>query len=140
MRLRGISGVVIAVLLTVIGIAAVLMFWGIFSGLFTPTPRLIIEQASAVKVGTNNYQFTIRVREVGGASTTIKYINITGGGTSHKIELKDIPIGAGESKTIEATLTLTGQDLQPGITYYIKVYYKKGSGEEPTDLYPITVR
>lgn len=33
MRRKGISGVVVAVLLTVIGIAAVLLFWGTISGL-----------------------------------------------------------------------------------------------------------
>ena len=140
MRLRGISGVVIAVLLTVIGIAAVLMFWGMFSGLFTATPKLIIEQASAVKVGNNQYEFTIRVREVGGASTTITKLVINIDGQEQQLTPKgqtDLSIGAGESKTIAATF---GQSLDPGKTYYIRVYYKKGSGEEPTDLYPITVR
>jgi ABC-type transporter Mla subunit MlaD len=48
-KFRGISGVVIAVLLTVIGIAAVLMFWGMMSGFFNPQPKVIIEKATITK-------------------------------------------------------------------------------------------
>jgi len=78
-KLRGISGVVIAVLLTVIGIAAVLMFWGMMSGFFNPQPKVIIEKATITKIG-DKYDVLITVRETGGASTNITQVKIFGPG------------------------------------------------------------
>lgn len=150
MVLRGISGVVIAVLLTVIGIAAVLMFWGIFGGIIQSSPRLVVESATITKIG-NQYELTIHVREVGGASTQIIRIEILGGdqpisitpsqgaqSSSQGTQGTKIEIGAGESRTI--THSITNQELKPGMTYYIRLIYQKGDREEPTDLYPVSVR
>jgi hypothetical protein len=136
---RGISGVVIAVLLTVIGIVAVLMFWGMFSGMFNPQPKVIIEKASITKTG-NQYDVSIAVREVGGASTQITKAEILVDGTPQPIDLsktKDLTLQAGQSKNLVGT---ANADLKPGVTYYIAVYYQKGNGEERSELYPVTVR
>jgi len=143
-KFRGISGVVIAVLLTVIGIAAVLMFWGMMSGFFTPQPKVIIEKATITKVG-NNYDVSITVRETGGASTEIEKAVITGGQLSSEIDLQlsttaqqqDNTLSPGQSKTLVYETT---QSLTPGVTYYVAVYYKKGDSTERSDLYPVTVR
>jgi len=138
--MRGISGVVIAVLLTVIGIVAVLAFWAIFSGFFNPQPRVIIEKATLTKIGNNQYDLTISVREVGGASTTIQRVVITGGGINEQE-----CTGQGQDTSLQASQTRQlvyrcSASLNPGTTYYVRVYYQKGTGEEATDLYPVTVR
>jgi hypothetical protein len=143
-KLRGISGVVIAVLLAVIGIAAVLMFWGMMSGFFTPQPKVIIEKATITKIG-NNYDVSITVRETGGASTEIQKAVITGAQLSGEVELQlsttsqqqDKTLSPGQSKTL---IYMTTQSLTPGATYYVAVYYTKGNGVERSDLYPVTVR
>jgi len=143
-KLRGISGVVIAVLLTVIGIAAVLMFWGMMSGFFSPQPKVIIEKATVTKVGSK-FDVSITVRETGGASTQIEKAVITGGQLSSEIDLQlsttaqqqDNTLSPGQSKTLVYETT---QSLTPGVTYYVAVYYKKGDSTERSDLYPVTVR
>ncbi len=142
-KFRGISGVVIAVLLTVIGIAAVLMFWGMMSGFFSPQPKVIIEKATITKVG-NKYDISITVRETGGASTQIERAVITGGDltTEQPLSLstaqqQDTTLSPGQSKTLVYETT---QSLKPGVTYYVAVYYTKGGGTERSDLYPVTVR
>jgi hypothetical protein len=142
-KLRGISGVVIAVLLAVIGIAAVLMFWGMMSGFFTPQPKVIIEKATITKIG-NKYDISITVRETGGASTQIEKAVITGGDLTTEQELslstaqqQDTTLSPGQSKTLVYETT---QSLKPGMTYYVAVYYTKGGGTERGDLYPVTVR
>ncbi len=90
-KLRGISGVVIAVLLAVIGIAAVLMFWGMMSGFFNPQPKVIIEKATITKTGKDTYDISITVREIGGASTEILYAVITGGDLPNDVRLDLLP-------------------------------------------------
>lgn len=136
--MKGISGVVVAVLLTVIGIVAVLMFWAMFSGMFSPHPKLLIEGATLVKMG-DQVLGTITVREVGGASTQIQKIEIRGG-ANEQITCNptggSMELSAGASKTIQCTAS----GLQTGKTYYLIVYYKVGDGEQPTDPYPVTVR
>jgi hypothetical protein len=141
-KFRGISGVVIAVLLAVIGIAAVLMFWGMMSGFFTPQPKVIIEKATITKVRQNAYDLSITVRETGGASTEIDKVVITGGDLSADIELhtpreRDKTLSPGQSRTFTYEV---GQPLNPGVTYYVAVYYKRGADTERSDLYPVTVR
>jgi len=137
-KFRGISGVVIAVLLTVIGIAAVLMFWGMMSGFFSPQPKVIIEKATITKIG-NKYDISITVRETGGASTQINEAKIIVDGNENTLTLKtgDTTLSPGQSKTLiyETSLSLT-----PGVTYYLAVYYTKGGSTERSDLYPVTVR
>jgi uncharacterized membrane protein YgcG len=91
-KLRGISGVVIAVLLAVIGIAAVLMFWGMMSGFFNPQPKVIIEKATITKIG-DKYDVSITVRETGGASTTIIEAKIFGPGLNDNGERINISTG-----------------------------------------------
>jgi hypothetical protein len=142
-KFRGISGVVIAVLLAVIGIAAVLMFWGMMSGFFTPQPKVIIEKATITKIG-NKYDISITVRETGGASTQIERAVITGGDltTEQPLSLstaqqQDTTLSPGQSKTLVYETT---QSLKPGVTYYVAVYYTKGGSTERSDLYPVTVR
>jgi hypothetical protein len=155
-KFRGISGVVIAVLLTVIGIAAVLMFWGMMSGFFNPQPKVIIEKATITKIG-NKYDVLITVRETGGASTTIIQAKIFGPGLNEDGQTIDISTGSGTGGSSSNTggsntpvlspgssITITGKldniQLKPGATYYIAVYYTKGDGTERSDLYPVTVR
>jgi hypothetical protein len=143
-KLRGISGVVIAVLLAVIGIAAVLMFWGMMSGFFTPQPKVIIEKATVTKIG-DKFDVSITVRETGGASTQIEKAVITGGDLTTEQPLtlsttsqqQDTTLSPGQSKTLVYEAT---QSLKPGVTYYVAVYYTKGGGTERSDLYPVTVR
>jgi hypothetical protein len=145
-KLRGISGVVIAVLLTVIGIAAVLLFWSMISGFFTPQPKVIIEKATITKTGQNTYDISITVRETGGASTEIDYAVITGGDLQKEVRLdlsttsqqQDKTLSPGQSKTL--VVKLNDQQLKHGVTYYVAVYYTKGGGTERSDLYPVTVR
>ena len=138
-KLRGISGVVIAVLLTVIGIAAVLMFWGMMSGFFNPQPKVIIEKATITKTGKGTYDVSITVRETGGASTQIKEAKIIVDGQENTLTSKteDTTLSPGQSKTL--IYSYSGE-LQPGKTYYVAVYYTKGDGTERSDLYPVTVR
>jgi hypothetical protein len=133
---------VIAVLLTVIGIAAVLMFWGMMSGFFNPQPKVIIEKATITKIG-NKYDISITVRETGGASTKIEKAVITGGDLTAEQDLslsgqqQDTTLSPGQSKTLVYETT---QSLKPGVTYYVAVYYTKGGSTERSDLYPVTVR
>jgi hypothetical protein len=133
---------VIAVLLAVIGIAAVLMFWSMVSGFFTSQPKVIIEKATITNVG-NKYDISISVREIGGASTRIDRAVITGGNLQNEVPLdpaaqqQDTTLSPGQSKTLLYQLT---QELRPGVTYYVAVYYSKGGGTERSDLYPVTVR
>jgi hypothetical protein len=138
-KFRGISGVVIAVLLAVIGIAAVLMFWGMMSGFFNPQPKVIIEKATITKIGQNTYDVSITVRETGGASTQIKEAKIIVDGQENALTLKtgDTTLSPGQSKTL--IYSYSGE-LQPGKTYYVAVYYTKGDSDERSDLYPVTVR
>ncbi|MFZ8841119.1 MAG: hypothetical protein ACO2PM_19810 [Pyrobaculum sp.] len=138
-KFRGISGVVIAVLLTVIGIAAVLMFWGMMSGFFNPQPKVIIEKATITKTGPNTYDISITVRETGGASTQIDDAKIIDDNNENTLTLKtgDTTLGPGQSKTL--IYSYSG-GLQPGKTYYVAVYYTKGGSTERSDLYPVTVR
>jgi hypothetical protein len=138
-KFRGISGVVIAVLLTVIGIAAVLMFWGMMSGFFSPQPKVIIEKATITKVG-NKFDVSITVRETGGASTQIKYAKIIVDGKEQDLSsgTKDTTLSPGQSKTL--VYSYDSGELTPGKTYYVVVYYTKGDIEERSDLYPVTVR
>ncbi len=142
-KLRGISGAVVAVLLAVIGIAAVLLFWGMVSGFFTPQPKVIIEKVTITKVG-NKFDVSITVRETGGASTQIERAVITGGDlTTEQVlslstaQQQDTTLSPGQSKTLVYETT---QSLKPGVTYYVAVYYTKGDGTERSDLYPVTVR
>jgi len=142
--MRGISGVVIAVLLTVIGIVAVLAFWAMFSGLFNPQPKVVIEKATLTRIGNNQYDLSISIREVGGASTTIQRVVLTGGGYTDERQCnlkgtQDTSLQAGQSKQLVYQCDLS---LNPGTTYYVRVYYQKGTGTdgEATDLYPVTVR
>jgi len=164
-KFRGISGVVVAVLLTVIGIAAVLMFWGMMSGFFNPHPKVIIESAQLTNLGNNQYDLSITVRETGGASTCILGATITGGGSAGTSATtitatstatspfqtsgqqaqqcgssgqRGIPLGPGQSTTID--YTIQNQQLSPGVTYYVAVYYLSGGTVVRSDLYPITVR
>ncbi len=144
-KLKGISGVVIAVLLTVIGIAAVLIFWGMMSGFFNPQPKVIIEKAVITKIGQNKYDVSITVRETGGASTTITKVELTGGTLSNPVTLT--PGGQTQQKTelspgssLTLVYKLEGQSLEPGVTYYIAVYYRSGDSEVRSELYPVTVR
>jgi len=138
-KFRGISGVVIAVLLTVIGIAAVLMFWGMMSGFFNPQPKVIIEKATITKTGPNTYDISITVRETGGASTQIDDAKIIDDNNENTLTLKtgDTTLSPGQSKTL--IYSYSG-GLQPGKTYYVAVYYTKGGSTERSDLYPVTVR
>jgi hypothetical protein len=155
-KFRGISGVVIAVLLTVIGIAAVLMFWGMMSGFFNPQPKVIIEKATITKIG-NKYDVLITVRETGGASTNITQVKIFGPGLNDNGETITTSDGSGTGGSSSNTggsnapvlspgssITITGKlvdkQLKPGATYYIAVYYTKGDSTERSDLYPVTVR
>jgi hypothetical protein len=149
-KFRGISGVVIAVLLAVIGIAAVLMFWSMMSGFFNPQPKVIIEKATITRIDQNTYDVSITVREVGGASTTIKEVRIFGPGLNDNGEPIDISTtgnNAGGSNTRDlspgSSITITGKTrktLQLGVTYYVAVYYTKGNINERSDLFPVTVR
>jgi len=141
--MRGISGVVIAVLLTVIGIAAVLAFWAIFSGFIPSQPKVLIEKAMLTKIGNNQYDLSISVREVGGASTTIQKVVLVGTGLDGEKECKttdekDTSLQPGQSRQL--VYKCSDVSLNPGTTYYVRVYYQKGTGEEATDLYPVTVR
>ncbi len=140
-KLRGISGAVVAVLLAVIGIAAVLLFWGMVSGFFTPQPKVIVEKVTITKIG-NKYDLLITVREMGGASTEIERVIITGGDLTNDIILQtpreqDRELSPGQTKTFTYEVR---QELRPGVTYYVAVYYRKGDGTERSDLYPVTVR
>jgi len=144
-KLRGISGAVVAVLLAVIGIAAVLLFWGMVSGFFTPQPKVIIEKVTITKVGNNIFDLSITVRETGGASTKIERAVITGGQLPGETELQlsttaqqqDTTLSPGQSRTL---VYETSQRLTAGVTYYVAVYYTKGNSVERSDLYPVTVR
>lgn len=136
--MQGMSGVIVAVLLTVIGILAVLLFWGMFSGMLNPQPKVIIEKATITKIGSGVYDVAVTVREVGGASTTIKKIEIKSDETTISVDTSSsLELSAGQSKTIIGTASGT---LLPGKTYYIYVFYIKGNEEERSDLYPVTVR
>ncbi|MFP3169151.1 MAG: hypothetical protein RXR01_08585 [Thermoproteus sp.] len=164
-KFRGISGVVVTVLLTVIGIAAVLMFWSMMSGFFNPHPKVIIESAQLTNLGNNQYDLSITVRETGGASTCILGATITGGGSAGTSATtitvtstatspfqtsgqqaqqcgssgqQGIPLGPGQSITID--YNIQNQQLSPGVTYYVAVYYLSGGTVVRSDLYPITVR
>jgi hypothetical protein len=129
----------------VIGIAAVLLFWGMVSGFFNPQPKVIIEKATITKIG-NSYDISITVRETGGASTKIDRAVITGGQLPEETPLQlsttaqqqDTTLSPGQSKTL--VFKLNNQQLTEGVTYYVAVYYTKGNSVERSDLYPVTVR
>jgi len=103
--------------------------------------KVIIEKATLTKIGNNQYDLSISVREVGGASTTIQKVVITGGGLTNEQECtgegQDTTLYAGQSKLLIYRCDLP---LRPDVTYYVRVYYQKGTSSEATDLYPVTVR
>jgi len=141
--MRGISGVVVAVLLTVIGVVAVLVFWtGVICSIAPQLcgrteSKVMIESASLVKMG-NNYLLTVHVREVGGASTTIETIKLIKDNPDSPV-CSDKPnklLEAGRSATIQKTCG----NLNPGETYYVIVEYKSGGTTKVTDPYPVTAR
>jgi hypothetical protein len=76
MRRKGISGVVVAVLLTVIGIAAVLLFWGTISGLIGGK-RLQgnIDSATIIVVG-NDARLAITISNAGTVDFKVNSIKI----------------------------------------------------------------
>ncbi len=105
-------------------------------------PKVIIEKVVLTKIGLNVYDLAVTVREVGGASTAITRVEIVGGNLNAPI-IRTAPNGgnstlrAGQRRTL--AYIIFGK-FNPGITYYIRVYYDIGEGEEATDLYPVTVR
>jgi hypothetical protein len=141
------------------------MFWGMMSGFFNPQPKVIIEKAQLTYLGNKQYDLSITVRETGGASTCILGATITGGGSAGTSATtitatstatspfqtssqqtqqcgssgqQGIPLGPGQSMTI--SYVVENQQLSPGVTYYVAVYYLSSNTVERTDLYPITVR
>jgi len=140
--MRGISGVVIAVLLTVIGVVAVIAFWGVICQMFPEMcgggdARVIIESASLRKSG-NNYLLTVGVREIGGKSTTIENIKLIR-------DNPDSPVcqGSPQEKSLEAgqrrTIILTcSGNIELGKTYYVIVEYKSRGNTQVTEPSPVT--
>jgi len=160
--MRGISGVVVAVLLTVISIVAVLIFWNSISCLvgLCPEPKILIENANLL---AKQCLLTLTVKNIGSAATNISKVELlpaeksgssqrdsssltfttprsssSSGQTTQKTE---VPPGA--SLTIQydcGSGQSGGQGLTAGATYYVIVYYKKGDTVVPTDPYPVTAR
>jgi len=104
--------------------------------------KVIIEKATLTKIGDNKYDLTISVREVGGASTIIQRVVLIGGGLDGEKQCypksgQDTTLHAAQSKLLIYQCSLS---LNPGTTYYVRVYYQKDEGSEATDLYPVTVK
>jgi len=154
--MRGVSGVVVAVLLTVISIVAVLVFWNTIACLvgLCPEAKLLVENANLV---ANQGLLTLTVRNVGNAATSISRVELLPagqsgsgqGGSSSGPSCTPRSTGQGGQQTqnpeVSPGLSLTiqyncGQGLKAGTTYYIIVYYTKGNTEVPTDPYPVTAR
>jgi len=170
--MRGVSGVVVAVLLTVISIVAVLIFWNTIACLvgLCPEPKILIENANLLaKQGL----LTLTVKNIGSAATNISKVELlpaeqsgssqggsSGGGLSCNLRTQSTQTSSSGQTTQKtevppgASLTIQyncgtgssgsgqsgGQGLTAGATYYVIVYYKKGSTEVPTDPYPVTAR
>jgi len=166
--MRGVSGVVVAVLLTVISIVAVLVFWNTIACLvgLCPEPKLLIENANLIaKQGL----LTLSVKNIGSAATSISRVELLpaeqsgssqGGSSSTSLscELRTSSQSSSSGQTSQnpevspgASLTIqyncgagssggSSQGLTAGATYYIIVYYTKGNTEVPTDPYAVTAR
>jgi len=139
--MRGISGVVIAVLLTVIGVIAVLAFWGSICQMFPEMcggdTRVIIESASLRKSG-DSYLLTVGVREIGGKATTIENIKLIRDNPDSPIcqgSPKEKSLEAGQRRTIILTCS---SGIELGKTYYVIVEYTKRGTKEVTEPSPVT--
>jgi len=163
--MRGVSGVVVAVLLTVISIVAVLIFWNTISCLvgLCPEPKILIENANLL---AKQCLLTLTVKNIGSAATTISKVELlraeksgssqgdsssltfttprSSSSNGQPTQNPEVPPGA--SLTIQYDCGTgsgggqSGGQLTAGATYYVIVYYKKGDTVVPTDPYPVTAR
>jgi hypothetical protein len=123
MRRKGISGVVVAVLLTVIGIAAVLLFWNTIIGIITgPGPRANIDSATIIVV-ENDARLAITISNVG--TVDIKVNSIKVGDTDVTTNCQPSPSGvliaSGGSTTFSCKCS-----VQAGRSYILTVEIEGG--------------
>jgi len=133
---KGVSGVVIAILLTVIGIAAVLIFWSYIQTLFPkPTPKPVIVDAKLWIVG-NKLRIEITVKNIGDGPGTWEKVIITdpdGNEESFNINVDVQPGASASLPTSDQIVEPTKLTLTAGKNYLITVVFKDNQGNEHTD-------
>jgi hypothetical protein len=99
MRRKGISGVVVAVLLTVIGIAAVLLFWGTISGLIGGKRLQGNIDSATIIVVKDKAMLSITISNAGTVDFKVNSIKVGDSAVSCQPSPKDALIASGGSIT-----------------------------------------
>lgn len=121
MRRAGISGVVVAVLLTVIGIAAVLVFWGAVQDLISPR-RLsaTIDSAQLIK-GAQRTRLAFALTNSGTIDFTIRQVKLEDSTLQCNPSGVNMPPGSSYSFLCDVTMSVV-----PGSSYLLSVEVQGG--------------
>ena len=116
---KGISGVVVAILLTIVGIAAVLAFYTIIWPLISPPMGFEIASVK-LWVVSGKTVIEVELKNTGSVDLNIDEVQVYAGGSwqTASITTADKYLPAGQSRSITAEL---GQALTPGESYLVKV-------------------
>lgn len=120
MNSKGISGVMVAVLLTIIGIAAVLVFGNMIINFVSPRQlKGQIDSAQIIVVGNNNTKLAVSISNVGTIDFKVNSIKVDGDKVNCTPKFEIISPGAsvsytcdcqakvGDTKIIEVEITST---------------------------------
>jgi hypothetical protein len=123
MRRKGISGVVVAVLLTVIGIAAVLLFWGTISGLIGGKRLQGNIDSATIIVVKDKAKLSITISNAGTVDFTVNSIKVGDSeATNCQPSPKDLLIASGGSVTYSCDCS----NVKAGESYILTVEIEGG--------------
>ena len=125
----------VVVLLTIVGIAAVLLFWSIFSGMIRPQLRVKIEQA-VIYVDTQQV-LQISISNVGTRDFVVDTIEVIGVGSASSCNPslgETIPAGA----VVQYSCQISGVDPTQA-SYLVRVDVSSGN-DKASDTAPALVR
>ena len=124
---RGISGVMVAVLLTIIGIVAVLIFGGVIMRFVGGRQlRVNIDSAQIIVIGEGNTKLVVGITNVGTADFKVTKITIDGSEVSNCQPEFDY-ISPGDSVTYTCDCS-----AEAGKTYMLTVEVQDPSGRKST--------
>ncbi|MEM0267077.1 MAG: hypothetical protein QXV98_00505 [Thermofilaceae archaeon] len=117
MRRKAISGVVVAVLLTVVGIAAVLVFWGVISGLIGGRRLTGNIDSAQLLVVDNKAKLQVVISNVGTIDFTVNKISLDQGQVGSCNPALGMMVASGRSVTIVCDVS----GVTAGSTYLLTV-------------------
>ncbi len=129
---RGISGVMVSVLLTVIGIASVLIFWQVILPLITPRFPASIHDARVLVVGDKTFVSAI-LRNISDREVEALGIRVFGDFGNAECRLKET-IKAKPGEYVTVNCELQGVKATRGNEYAVRVVYKPVGGATEPEL------